>query len=54
MGKKKKKNRPGKKAAHGLDPVRKAGEHLAAGRFRQAVDIYKDSARPIATASWPR
>ncbi|MGB8336695.1 MAG: hypothetical protein WCE56_19515 [Desulfobacterales bacterium] len=42
MGKKKKKNRPGKKAAHGLDPVRKAGEHLAAGRFRQAVDIYKD------------
>ena len=41
MGKKKKKNRPGKKAAHGLDPVRKAGEHLAAGRFRQATDIYK-------------
>jgi len=41
MGKKKKKNRPGKKAAHGHDPVRKAGEHLAAGRFRQAVDIYK-------------
>ncbi|MFZ1957259.1 MAG: hypothetical protein WAU34_17365 [Desulfobacterales bacterium] len=41
MGKKKKKNRPGKKGAHGLDPVRKAGEHLAAGRFRQAVDIYK-------------
>jgi tetratricopeptide (TPR) repeat protein len=41
MGKKKKKNRPGKKAAHGHDPVRKAGEHLAAGRFRQAVDLYK-------------
>ena len=41
MGKKKKKNRPGKKAAYGHDPVLKAGEHLAAGRFRQAVDIYK-------------
>lgn len=41
MGKKKKKNRSRKNPAHGLDPVRKAGQHLAAGRFRQAADIYK-------------
>jgi tetratricopeptide (TPR) repeat protein len=41
MGKKKKKNRSRKNPAHGPDPTRKAREHLSAGRFRQAVDVYK-------------
>jgi len=41
MGKKKKKNRSRKSPAHVPDPARKAGEHLSAGRFRQAVDVYK-------------
>ncbi|MGW8186154.1 MAG: tetratricopeptide repeat protein [Desulfobacterales bacterium] len=41
MGKKKKKNRSRKNLAQVSDPTRKAREHLAAGRFRQAVDAYK-------------
>ena len=41
MGKKKKKKRSRKNPAHAPDPARKAGEHLSAGRFRQAVDAYK-------------
>lgn len=41
MGKKKKKNRSKKNPAHVPNPARKAAEHLSAGRFRQAVDVYK-------------
>ncbi|MGB8427359.1 MAG: hypothetical protein WCD88_16345 [Desulfobacterales bacterium] len=41
MGKKRKKNRTGKKPVRIADLPQKAGAHLAAGRFRQAVDAYK-------------
>ncbi len=41
MGKKKKKKRSGKTTSRPPNLARKAAEHLAAGRFRQAVDAYK-------------
>lgn len=59
MGKKKKKNRSRKTPGPSPNLARKAAEHLAAGRFRQAVDAYKvlyktdqDGYRPALKAAY--